>query len=185
MTETSPAQPLTAPRRRRPIVVALGVLLVVVVALAAWIWARPPSPTAERDLALRGALASGGPSGWELVADPGLDTSDDAEWTQQDGRPVLLGGNGFTLVWAMSPAGPQACAALADWAARRFAAEAGKGVTDSCPAALASKSDDDKVFTDYGTEPGPHGRYLFSARTRAGAIFAGLTYEGPARNALR
>ncbi|MFI1989893.1 hypothetical protein [Actinoplanes sp. NPDC020271] len=184
MTETSPAEPVTVPRRRRPIVVALGILVVVVVALAAWVWTRPPSPTDERDAALQGVLAYGGPSGWQLVSDPGLDVSDQTEWTQQDGNPVLLGANGFTLVWSTTGT-PEACAALAGWAAKRFTADAGKDVTASCPAAVAAKSDEDRVFAGQGTEPGEHGRYLFSARTRADVLFAGLTYEGPDRNALR
>ncbi len=179
MTETSPAEPLTTPsRRRRPIVIAGGVLLVVVVALVAWISTRQPSPDAERDTALQGVLAYGGPPGWQRSEDPAIDTTDDIRWAEQDGGPVLLHDNGFTVVWS-TPATAESCKAVADWAAKRLAPEAGSDVTVSCPAALAGKSGDERVFSSYGTEPGEHGRYVFVARMGADTIFATLAYQGP------
>ncbi|WP_436523037.1 hypothetical protein [Actinoplanes sp. HUAS TT8] len=185
MTETSPAEPITAPRRRRPIVIAAGVVVVVLVALVAWISTRPSSPTAARDTALQGVLAYGGPDGWELGQDPAVIDVDGARWTQQDGHPVMLAEDSFTLVWSTSPATPQACATLATWAGKRLAAEAGADVTDSCPGALADKSGEERIVSSYATDPGEHGQYLFVARIGADTLYADLTYRGPAPNARR
>ncbi|GIF06688.1 hypothetical protein [Actinoplanes siamensis] len=173
MTETTPA------RKRRPLVIAAGVLVLAVLALAAWVLTRPSSPAGERDRALRGVLEQGGPEGWTPARDPAVPGS----WTEQDGRPVLLGDDGFTVVWSTSPATAQSCAALAAWATGRIAGAAGSDVAASCPAALRDAAGGANPFSSYRTEAGEHGRYLFSARLGGDTLYAGLTYEGP--NALR
>ncbi|WP_221325921.1 hypothetical protein [Actinoplanes sp. L3-i22] len=188
MTEVSPEQvPVAeadeaakpaAKARRRPIIIAAGVLAVVLAALFGWIWSRPSSPTAARDSALQGVLSYGGPAGWQVIQDPTIPDVENAKWTQRDDQPVLIEDNGFTVIWSTSPATPEACAALADWARKRVDPQAGKDVTYSCPDALKDKSGERKVFSSYGTEPGEHGRYLFSAAVGPDGMVAGLTYEG-------
>ncbi|MBB4739284.1 hypothetical protein BJY16_002743 [Actinoplanes octamycinicus] len=198
MTDTSPeaTTPAPAPRRRRPIVIALGVLVLVLLALAAWVATRPPSPTGDRDLALSGVLSYGGPEGWPVAKEPAAQpsiegTEPGAQWTERDGKPVLLGDNGFTVLWATTPATAQACADLAEWAGKRMDPAAAPDVTASCPSAIASPPGDARIISSYGTPPGEHGRYLFSAWVGPldgqTALWAGLTYEGPSdtANALR
>ncbi|GIF15409.1 hypothetical protein [Actinoplanes teichomyceticus] len=185
---TGPSAVAPAPHRRRPIVVALGVLAAVVLALAAWAWTRPAPETAMRDRALAAVLAGGGPAGWAVAGDPDPapeieGVSADAVWTDRDGQPVLLDGDGFTVLWSVSPATPRDCTALAVWARDRIAPEAAPDVTASCPAAIGGDVDEPAVIAAHGTEPGANGRYLFSAsvvpRSGRTALFAGLTYEGP------
>ncbi|AEV82129.1 hypothetical protein ACWT_1113 [Actinoplanes sp. SE50] len=166
-------------RRRRPIVTALWVAALAVIGLVAWVQSRPSSPDAERDAALDGLLTFGGPAGWQLSQDPGVPAAGGFAWTQRDGRPVLLGDNGFTVVWSVSPATPDACTALSTWTTSRIGDEAATQVATACPAALARKDGAERVFTSYRTDPGKHGRYLFAARVGGGALFAGLTYERP------
>jgi hypothetical protein len=191
VTEPSPepAVETPAPRRRRPILIALAVVAVVVLGLVAWAATQPPSETGDRDLALAGVLDYGGPEGWQLTrepsAQPRLDGVEaDAQWVERDGDPVLLSSNGFSVMWVTAPATPEACRDLAGWAGRRMAPEAASDVLASCPAAVAGKPGDVAIVSSYGTEAGEHGRYLFSAW--AGplgdqtALFAGLTYDGPA-----
>lgn len=178
MTETSPVEQQTAPSRRRPIVIALGVLAVVVIALVVWVSTRSSSPNADRDTALDGVLAYGGPDGWTQSEDPAIEPADGMRWEQRDGRPVLLKDNGFTVVWS-TVATKESCAALAEWASKRMATEAGTDVTTSCPGALAKKAGDELIFASYGTEPGEHGRYAFAGRMGGDTIYAALSYAGP------
>jgi hypothetical protein len=178
VAEAGEATRKPARARRRPIIIAAGVLAVLMAALFAWVWSRPSSPTAARDSALQGVLSYGGPAGWQVVQDPTIPDVGNAKWTERDDQPVLLGDDGFTVIWSTSPATTEACAALADWATKRVDPAAGEDVTGSCAGSLAGSSGQGKTISAYGTEAGEHGRYLFSARVGSGAIFAGLTYEG-------
>jgi hypothetical protein len=108
---------------------------------------------------------------------------DDAQRAERDGKPVLLRDNEFMVTWATAPATAADCATLAEWAGKRMAPQAASDVTESCPDAVAGKPDEARIISSYGTEPGEHGRYLFSAWVGPlegqNALFASIGYEGP------
>ncbi|BCJ44763.1 hypothetical protein GCM10010168_15760 [Actinoplanes ianthinogenes] len=183
----APAAP--APRRRRPLVIGLGVLALVVLALVTWVATRPTDVTSTRDVALRGILTYGGPDRWDVTAQPDEGPTQIMKFGEQgefDGEPVLLSDDGFVVIWSTPVVSAESCTALANWAGRRVAPEAEQQVVAGCGAAVGRPAGDVATIATYTVETG---QYTFVAWSGPTGLYAALIYTAPgassAPNALR
>ncbi|MET0422365.1 MAG: hypothetical protein ABW046_00725 [Actinoplanes sp.] len=164
---------------RRMVAVLLALVLLVAGGGLAWTQLRPDDPrAAATDVALDDLVSLGGPAGWmsygvdELFPRPG-------QKAEQHGDLAVLveeGGAGFTAYWTVLEPTEADCAALAEWTDLAVPSEEPGTVAADCRAAAGAPG----VFTSRGTEPGPDGRYLFSATIADDdRLTAGLTYDPP------
>lgn len=188
------ARPAAPHRRARWLIAVLAALTLCGAGLGIWWWQRPADPMTEAtEAAIRQVAASGGPKGWSATEPVQLFSglSGGTARQQRGGLDFAVNDvdgvkDAFIVTWTTTatPATAAAsCDALAAWMAQVVQDPDSKDAADSCRAVIGKPPNGEtSLFTSYGTEPGPDGRYMVAAAARAQAppevaLYVNLDFE--------